>query len=50
VVAVVAIVTHTPPNPHIAFRRAPPYVDIYGGERLGMASTAIRREARLEES
>jgi hypothetical protein len=23
-------VTHTPPKPHIALRRAPPYVDIYG--------------------
>ena len=22
------LVTHTPPNPHIALRRAPPYVDI----------------------
>ena len=23
------LVTHTPPNPHITLRRAPPYVDIY---------------------
>jgi hypothetical protein len=38
-------VTHTPPKPRIAFRIAPPYVDIYGGERLGMGSTAIGREA-----
>jgi hypothetical protein len=39
------LVTHTPPKPHIALRRAPPYVDFYVGERLAMASTAIGREA-----
>jgi hypothetical protein len=44
-VAVVALGTHTPPNPHITLRHAPPYVDFYIGEQLGMGSTAIGREA-----
>ena len=58
--AVLPIVTHTPTPSHVAFSRAPmddscheigshrgpPYIDIYTGERLGMGSTAIGREAR----
>ncbi len=32
--------THTPPNPHITLRRAPPYVDIYEG---GQNKKRVRR-------
>jgi hypothetical protein len=50
------IVTHTPPNPRIAFPRTPPYghfsVSAYVGGRLGMGSAAIGSSlavGRLEE-
>jgi hypothetical protein len=37
VVAVLAIGTHTPPKPHIAPRRTPPYVDFSVGAGVGVS-------------
>ena len=43
VVAVLPIGTHTPPNPHIAFRRAPPYGDRKNNLPKRQAAARARR-------
>ncbi len=48
-VAVLPIVTHTPPNPHIAFPRDPPYVDINVSVRAPpLMSIYVRARASTE--